>query len=285
MAKWDSFCKSKKLVNAKVTVSDIINFLFTLYQENLGYSAINTARSALSLYVGKVDGYSLGEHPIICRFVKAVSRERPPRPKYDCIWDPTCVLELFRSWDSNDKLTLKLLSFKLASLLALCTAQRAQTLSAVVVDNIKISQVAEIKIPKLLKTYCPNRTQPVLVLPKLETDPKVCPVYTLQEYLSRTASLRQCQTLFISFIKPHGPITTQTLSKWLKKVLELAGIHTSFTGHSFRHSATSKASELGVSMDKIYSAAGWTEKSKVFAKHYKLNVDTRHVFATKILGS
>ena len=42
-----------------------------------------------------------------------------------------------------------------------------------------------------------------------------------------------------------------------------------FTGYSVKHATTSKAYSKGVSIERIKKAAGWTEKSKTFAKYYK----------------
>ena len=39
--------------------------------------------------------------------------------------------------------------------------------------------------------------------------------------------------LFVSFIKPHAPVSSTTISRWIKSVLALAGVDTAlFQGHS-----------------------------------------------------
>ena len=44
-----------------------VEFLVLLYKSGLGYSAINTARSALSSTLVLQDGEKLGEHPLVVR--------------------------------------------------------------------------------------------------------------------------------------------------------------------------------------------------------------------------
>lgn len=89
----------------------------------------------------------------------------------------------------------------------------------------------------------------------------------------------------MSIKKPIHAITTETLSKWLKKCLNRSGIDTSvFTGHSTRHSATSKAEDLGIDIDTIRRTAGWSEKSQVFAIFYKRPIRKNGFdFAKKVL--
>ena len=45
-----------------------------------------------------VDGYSVGEHPIIARLLKAMFHVRPPEPRYSFTWDVTVLLTFLESW-------------------------------------------------------------------------------------------------------------------------------------------------------------------------------------------
>ena len=93
--------------------------------------------------------------------------------------------------------------------------------------------------------------------PKFGSDLNLCPVVTLEEYISKTRSLRkECSQLFISFIRPHGPVTSSTIARWLKEVLRNAGIDTEiFKAHSVRGASTSMAARLGVTVETILKAA------------------------------
>ena len=60
-------------------------------------------------------------------------------------------------------------------------------------------------------------------------------------YLERTKNLRHDHhKLLFSYQKPHGPASKDTVSRWLKLELKLAGIDTStFSAHSTRAASTS----------------------------------------------
>jgi integrase len=146
-----------------------------------------------------------------------------------------------------------------------------QTFSKIRLNNIEFGNFeVKIKIPDLLKTSKPGTSQPTLILPFFNERPEICPVKTLQVYLDLTHNYRnQNDTLFLSCNKPHKAVGSQTLSRWVKDILKLSGIDTSrFTAHSTRHAATSAAQKLGVNIDQIRKAAGWSPSTHTFAKFY-----------------
>ena len=66
--KWEKYCSERGLNIFNASVDEAIEFLTFLLQSGLGYSALNTARSALSLLLPVTDGIKFGEHSIICRY-------------------------------------------------------------------------------------------------------------------------------------------------------------------------------------------------------------------------
>jgi len=101
-------------------------------------------------------------------------------------------------------------------------------------------------------------------------------VATLDEYISRTADHRSFNELFLSYSSPYKPVGSQKLSRWLKMLFQASNIDISvYKGHSFRHASTSRAADRGVDMNVIFSHAGWSKSSSVFAKYYKLIVIPR----------
>ena len=82
LAKWERFCGNNKISPSQATVEDGIEFLTSLFNSGLGYSAINTARSALSAVMKIIDNVSFGEHPLVCWFIKGIFQLKPALPKY-----------------------------------------------------------------------------------------------------------------------------------------------------------------------------------------------------------
>jgi integrase len=269
----------------KPSLSQVLSFLTHLYQSGLGYSSINSCRSALSIFLPKYDDCNLGSHPLVMRLLKAVGKERPPKAKYDMTWDVNKLLDYLRQLPDNSDLTLKQLTLKLVSLLAIVTGHRVQTLSFITINNIHFKDNVEILIEKLVKTSAPGKNQPLLILPPYPIDSKVCVVLTLKEYLKVTNLIRNNnQSLLLTLAKPHKPATTQTISRWLKEMLILAKIDSIYGAHSYRHASTSKAEQKGVLIDVIYSRVGWSKNSEVFAKYYKKKIDNKAVFGLNVLS-
>ena len=108
-----------------------IYFLATLFTSGLGYSAINTARSALSsvLILPNNITFPYGAHPLVTRFLKGVFELKPSLPRYSSIWDVSIVLQHLRPLGPPTQLDLKSLTKKTTMLLCLLTGQRCQTIS------------------------------------------------------------------------------------------------------------------------------------------------------------
>lgn len=74
---------------------------------------------------------------------------------------------------------------------------------------------------------------------KFSEDELLCIYSVLKIYIQKTENLRTSSKLFISYRKPHGAITRETLSRWITIVLTASGIDTSeFTAHSTRAAST-----------------------------------------------
>ena len=79
-------------------------------------------------------------------------------------------------------------------------------------------------------------------------------------YEKVTKSLRQKaentpNLLFISYVKPHKPVTSATIAQWVNTVLSFAGIDSVFTAHSTGRASTSIAARAGVALTDIMEAA------------------------------
>lgn len=263
---WWEFCQVKDLSPFNYDVPNIILFLQQIMDtSNNSYGSFNSHRAAISL----VTSSDLGTNAEVKRFMKGIFRTRPPRPKYNSTWNPQDVLKLLDKPTDTD---LKSVSCKLVTLLILATGQRIQTAFLIRCPNIKFSSLGvDIYIPDFVKTSGPKACQPNLSLPYFRECPNLCVVSCLQQYLKLTKSLRpaSCDKLFLTYSKPHGPATKQTLSRWVKDTMTKSGIDTNiFKPHSSRHASTSCALRKGVHMDVIRRSAGWGQDSQTFARFY-----------------
>nr|CAI5817384.1 unnamed protein product [Callosobruchus analis] len=250
-------------------------------REHCSFGTFNSHRAALSLLLGE----DVGKDRTLSRFMKGISNMRPSLPRYNYTWDPQQVLEYLRHLGENSQLSLKELSGKVATLLALLTGNRIQTIALIRVSNINESKDGiQILITEKIKTSGRNRVQPCLQLPYYKNDARLCPVLNLKCYITMTQSLRDGEDfVFISHQRPYRRVTKNSISRWIKDTLRKAGINTEiFKPHSTRHAATSAALKKGVQVETILKAAGWTQ-ANTFARFYHRRVVDQSAFATALL--
>ena len=175
------------------------------------------------------DAHSVGDHPIISRFVKGVFNLRPPTPRYKEIWDVNIVLNQLRKWAPANTLNLKYLTLKLCTLMALISAQRVQSIHCLHLDymNVKGSS-AQFIFRDLLKQDRPGKSNFNLKMKAYPPDRRLCVVNYLRHYIQRTKNIRGNERyLFVSYKKPHGRVSAQTVARWIKDTLSAAGINSS----------------------------------------------------------
>lgn len=181
------------------------------------------------------------------------------------------------------------LAQKVATLLALTSAQRIQTLARIRVQNIIINpEGIEIFIPDPIKTTSPRSFQPHIKIPFFFGDPSVCVAEALMEYIKKTAIHRNenQEFLFLTSRVPFVTASTSTISGWIKRVLANAGIDINkFSAYSVKHAATSTAFKNGILLSTIRRTACWSEKSEAFPRFYQCPIDLRGDFSLAVLKS
>ena len=189
--KWYKFCTKRKIDRLQPNVHEVLDFLTDLYDSGLSYSAINTARSALSQIIFYNKGAcTIGAHPFVIKFMKGVFNLRPPVPRYTVMWDVGKLLKKIRKLSPLSSLSLKELTLKTVTLVAVVLAVRAQTIVAL---NVKNMAVKADKFCFVLDTSL-KQSRPGYKAPLIEvesySDKRLCVYQTMTEYLERTNSLR-----------------------------------------------------------------------------------------------
>ena len=121
----------------------------------------------------------------------------------------------------------------------------------------------------------PRHINSEIVVPAFNEDTLLEPVRVLKCYLKRTKMFRnfgQDQAklgLFLSFMEPHKPVTSQTIAKWIVRVIKLAYDDSvvKVKGHSTGAIGPSWALINGASMSSILDAADWSKES-TFVRFY-----------------
>ena len=269
-------------------MTDVLKFLTELHDSGLGYSALNTAKSAVSsfLNIANPNSAQLGSNGLIKRFMKGIFEIKPSLPRYNCTWDTEKVLQFLKSLSPLSNLSLLQLSRKLVTLLALSTGQRAQTLHMLDVRNIESCEThLKLRIGDLLKQSSPSNHLSEIFISQYTFDSDICVVKTyIMYYVTKTEKLRQDSRLLVRTQKPYNWVTKQTLSHWIKDTLILAGIDMScFTPHSTRSASCSAAVARNVPIDTVLRTAGW-KRDNVFRKFYNRPVTNDDSFSRSILN-
>ncbi len=279
------FCCQRQINVLSPTLAEVLEFLLYLVRvKELGYSAVNAARSALSNIIS-IDGIPVGKNFYVTKFMNALFNEKPALPKTVFIWDTSVVMKLLKSWSPVAKLPLHKLTKKLLVLMLLISGQRGQTIHLLDVRNMDITfSYVSFTIGDLLKTSGPGRHAGQLYFKGYAPDRRLCVVTVLKEYLQRTLDSRGRHTsLFLTLTKPVKPASRDTIRRWTRETLSLAGINMAmFTPHSTRSASTSKAKSSNLSLKTILQTAGWFSDT-TFAKYYNKEIKTMDDFANQIL--
>jgi hypothetical protein len=283
LKKWQKFCSNAGVDMSSTRISDVLDFLASLAQSGLGYSAINTARGALTALLTTGKRQTIGNHPLVVRFMKGLFETCPPQPRYTSTWDVAVVLSYLKTQSPVKTLSLKSLTLKLTMLLALVTAQRVQTLQLLDLEMLQKGKHFCFSFREPLKHSREGRPATIIELVPYPPDRRLCVITVLNEYVLRTAGCRGKETaLLVSFTKPHGKVSRDTIARWLRTVMSQAGVDTNtFKAHSTRAAATSKAASMHVPIDAILKVGGWSTAG-TFGKFYKKPLEGKP-FASTIL--
>lgn len=200
---------------------------------------------------------------LVSKFMKGVYNLKPPLPRYTFTWDISVVLNYLSTLFPLRSLSIKDLTFKLCTLMAISTGTRVQTLVALNLKNMCIfCDRIDFVFTSLLKTSKPGRS--VCVSFKRFSQKELCVYRTLVEYIKRTQDLRKSDQLIISFAT-YKSVSTSTLSRYIKQVMATAGIDTNmYKAHSVTGASTSSTVRNGISMKRILKkTAKWT-----FSRHF-----------------
>ncbi|KAM8930673.1 uncharacterized protein RCH25_006588 [Pelodytes ibericus] len=257
---WANWCMEHHTDPTVATVNVMLQFLTSLFEDGRAYRSINVYRSAISAGHLGFEGVPAGRHILVCRLLKGIRLNRPPRPRYSCLWDVNVVFILFQSWPNNCDLSLQQLSAKLAMLCCLISCKRVSDVRALDISARSFTpEGVSFDISRRTKTSITS-----VFYPAFPRNPKLCPVLCLKEYELRTLPFRTQSRpeLFLALRRPHSPISTTSLARWIKWVLTEAGVDTAvFTPHSTRGAMASKAFTLGCRLEDLLKAADWSRES------------------------
>ena len=227
---------------------------------------------------------------MVSRVLKGAFNCRPPKPRYTATWSVNQVVTWLDKQDTHS-IPLLALAMKTVILCALSRPCRSAELANLSFKSLSFSPEGVSVAPLVPPKQCqPGTAIKEYFFPSFSDNNNICPVTTLQYYCKKTQKLRTLENgqmkpaVFQTSIKPYGPATSATIVRWIKSVLEKAGIDTSiFKAHSVRGAAATAAAEAGISIPEILEAADWSSGSTFERFYYRPSKAV--AFGTSVLKS
>ncbi|KAL2087997.1 hypothetical protein ACEWY4_016825 [Coilia grayii] len=282
----------------------VLLFLQSLFDMGLTPSTIKVYAAAITAQHARVDGRTVGSHPLMARFLKGALHLRPPRRSRVPTWDLPLVLQALCDAPFEPLLTVDVswLSMKTAFLLAITSAERVGELHALSVSGDCLrwhpgdSGVTLWPNPSFLpKTLSSAFVNQPLSLAAFEAgqgegSDLLCPVRALWMYVCRMEGLSLTDALFLCHTGPRRglALSKQRLPKWVVEAILHAYRHSGSTvprcvrAHSTRSVAASWASLRGVPLSDICSAASWASTC-TFTRFYRINVVPHNPVPTAVV--
>ena len=205
---WHSWCAKRKVNPISATLNDVLLFLTDRFNTGAAYRSVNVTHSAISSCHPKIDGYPVGQHPLVLQLLKGMLNMRPPKPRYTHTWDVHLVTKYLDCLGKTKLLPLKLLSIKLAMLFALSCPERASSLAKLDLRHCRVTpEGVSFTLVSPRKRGSPDQL-PRAFFASFPHNERLCPVGTLRHYLNK----QQQQHTFIRLVH------TLTLIKLKKKI-------------------------------------------------------------------
>ena len=130
--KWVGWFTQRQIEPFWCSVKFVTNFLAALFETRLEYCTLNSYRSAVSAFHENGNSVPTGKHPLVSSLKKGIGNSCPRLLNITLFeMDIEQVLKHISRLPPNNKLSLKLLSLKLAMLLVLAAMNRGSEIKNV----------------------------------------------------------------------------------------------------------------------------------------------------------
>ena len=170
-----------------------------------------------------IDGFPVGStHLLLFALLRGVLNLRAALPRFQQSWSVDVVLIYLRSLPRHGDWSLKLLTQKLAILLALIAPKRRSELKLLDLRYMRtLPEGIEFKLPGLTKTS--SVVTSVFFAKYVECE-NLCVVRCLQCYIARALSFRPVMgptthnQPLLRFHRPHRPVKSCSIARWIRYI-------------------------------------------------------------------
>ena len=266
---FSSWAARREINPFSATPAEVADYLVHLFHDrDLATSSVGIARSAISCFAGPSDGVPLGEHRRICDLVKAFRKIRPPVARYSATWSIDSLLAYWDTQPENSLLSIKLLTLKCVSLIAIASLSRSDEIAHLLKENYAEEDEGLAFLLSKRPKNCRVGPIPPVYVESVPDRPNICPVVCVREYMAKTQGFRELEDgadrtgLFLSIDSRHCNVKPTTIARWIQNAMTLAGIDTtSFKAHSIRGASVSSLAQKGLSLAQIMKKGRWKSGS------------------------
>ena len=104
--RWCRYAREHGVQEITPSLDQVIEYLTFLFNEGLQYSTINSHRSTLSGTIMPIEGFKVGEHPLVLHLLKGIFNVRPLKKNLILSWEVDIVLEHLKTWSHPSELSL-----------------------------------------------------------------------------------------------------------------------------------------------------------------------------------
>ena len=272
---WKVFCKFCKTSNSNL-ISDnlIISFFdFLLKDKNLRVNTLQAYKSALVDPLKYGFNYNI-PNEIVLKCFKGMANLNPAVPIWVPDWSLDAVLQYLI--DNKNNSSPLFLTRKTLFLVGLCLGSRISELFALRRDEKSLIRMNDgsLKIYPDITFLAKNenpleRRGPHIIKPLINGDDTLCPVKSLEIYLTATCT-SSCNHLFVHPIN-FGKWNRAGLSLAMVRLIREAQPDSFPRAHDVRKISTSLAFMRNMKIADITNSTGW-KSTKVFLKHYLINI-------------
>jgi hypothetical protein len=185
------WCAERDVNPRTASLTSILALLQSLLKKGLAYRTIGVYRSAISKFHDPIEGFTVGKHPKVSKFMK-----NPPTRSLLPTWDVNVDLKFLEAepFEPLQRASLHALTFKTVFLVALTSVRRCSELQALGRNAPYIRfENGAVRLRTVLgflpKTATPSCLGEDIVLPVNKFNKKLCVVTCLNRYLKVTDAL------------------------------------------------------------------------------------------------
>ncbi|XP_034272360.1 uncharacterized protein LOC117664969 [Pantherophis guttatus] len=291
---FSSWCQRNSITSTKASTEQVLIFLQERLDAGLAPNTLRRQVAAISSILCCGPRVSLSSRPLIRQFLRGASNICPaPIHRYPT-WDLPKVLDaLTRApFELLREVGLHFLSYKMTFLLAITSAKQVSELAALSMRADLCIFHPDRVVLRLDPTFLPKVNSPFhrsleIILPDFCPNPShpservwhtVDVRRALLIYLKRTSTIRQSESLLVSF-QPASlgrKVSLPVLGRWIRATIAKAyktqslPVPHRITAHSIHSAATSVAWATQASIEEVCRAAAWASPTP-FIRHYRLD--------------